>query len=224
MPFEVPARIGKAMPEPARVARIRERIMAGASAVRPLPSIAAMTALGLAAFIVLGIGLAWPFGYYGFDRLNGTSGMAEYAAVLLVAAALMAGALGQAIPGSRRIVGPAALVVIGIALLCLTTAGLFPDFGLDGFVTRGVPCLRLGLVCAVPAAALVTVAMQRGFVTDRVSAGLTGGALAGLAGVGVLALHCPVLNAAHIIAWHVGAVAVASLAGAVTGRAVSRFG
>jgi hypothetical protein len=51
---------------------------------------------------------------------------------------------------------------------------------------------------------------------------LTGGAFAGLTGVGVLALCCPILNTPHILVWHLGVVLVAMFAGGIAGLALTR--
>jgi hypothetical protein len=54
--------------------------------------------------------------------------------------------------------------------------------------------------------------LRRGFALNSVSAGLAAGMLGGLTGVGVLELHCPNFQAAHVLLWH---TAVAPLSGAV---------
>jgi hypothetical protein len=44
--------------------------------------------------------------------------------------------------------------------------------------------------------------LRRRFAIHRASAGLIAGTLGGRAGVGLLALHCPNFQAAHILVWH----------------------
>lgn len=223
MPFEVPERIGLAVPDAARVARIREDFTRSASPVRPLPSNGRMMALCVGVFAVLAVLLAAPFGFSGFAKLSSASAAIEYSVVGLLAMVLAGAAIEGMIPGSRRTLPPAAGVLIAILLLSFTASLLFPDFALHDFVSRGIPCLRLGVFCAIPAAGLTWAMMRRGFVVDTVSVVVAGGALSGLLGVGVLALHCPILNAAHIIAWHVGVVAVTSVAGALLGWGLARY-
>lgn len=224
MPFEVPGRIGGATPDPARVAQMRARLMESAAPVRPLPSNGAMMALCVGVFVLLAVVLTIPFGFQGFARLTAGAAAIEYSVVLLLALTLSGVVVGQMIPGSRRVLSPMAGVFIVVVLLSAMASLLFPDFGIRDFIHQGIPCLRLGTLCALPAAGLAGYAMKRGFVTDPFQASVAGGALAGLLGIGVLALHCPILNASHIIAWHVAVIAVTSFIGAVLGWSLSRIG
>jgi hypothetical protein len=222
MPIEVPARIGSAVPDSALVARIRTTLMEAAAPVRPLPSNAALMALCVAVFIALALLLTLPVGFPGFARLDTVSRLIEYPAVLLLAFMLAGSLVDQMIPGTRRVIGPAAGVLVAVLLLSVTAALLFPGPMPKNFVDEGIPCLRLGALCAIPAGGLTWTMMRRGFAADPLSAAIAAGGLSGLLGVGVLALHCPILNAAHIIAWHVGSIVVAALFGALLGWSWSR--
>lgn len=71
---------------------------------------------------------------------------------------------------------------------------------------------------AVPAALFVWLVVRRGFVLDSAAAGAAAGAVAGLAGVLMLELHCPLLEAPHAMVWHVAVIPLCALAGAATGR------
>jgi hypothetical protein len=164
-----------------------------------------------------------PFGFGGFAKLSAASAAIEYSVVGLLALVLSGAAIEAMIPGSRRTLPPVVGVLAAILLLSVTASLLFPDFVLRDFVRQGIPCLRLGVLCAIPAAGLTWVMMRRGFVVDTLSAAVAGGALSGLLGVGVLALHCPILNASHIIAWHVGVIAVTSVVGALLGWVLARY-
>jgi len=223
MEFKIPAGFAHAAPDPARLAKTRKVFASTVAPVRPLPSNGVLMAIGVAAFVVLAILLAAPFGFYGFAKLGVGDRVVEYSVLLLLAFVLSGIVVEQMIPGSRRIVQPEAGVLIALLLVSLTASMLFPDFSAPNFVARGVPCLRLGILCAVPAAGLVALAMRQGFLTDPMSAAIASGALAGLLGVCVLALHCPVLNAAHIIVWHVTVVAVTAVAASLLGWRLSRF-
>jgi hypothetical protein len=217
MPFEVPERFSGATPDPVRLARVRQAFARSAAPVRPLPSNAAMMLLCVGVFAGLAILLATPAGFFGFARMSASARWMEYSAILLLALVLSGGVVEQMIPGSRRTLRPVLAILFAVFLLSLTTVVLFPYFDVQDFVPHGVPCLRFGLLCSIPASGLTWVLMRKGFVTDPVSGAATGGALSGLLGLAVLALHCPIFNALHIIAWHVGVIAIASLAGALVG-------
>jgi hypothetical protein len=220
MQFDVPQRIAQASPDPARVARIRKSFAESAAPVRPLPSNASMMLAAVAVFTALAIVLAAPLGFPGFLAMSTADRVADYTTILLLAAVLSGGLAEQTIPGSRRAIHPGAAVLAAILLLSLTAALRFPEFAMNNFVVRGIPCLRAGLICAIPGGILAWAAMRRGFVTNPAPAGIAGGAFAGLVGVAVLALHCPIFNAGHIIAWHLGALAIASLTGGILARAI----
>ncbi len=217
MPFEVPSRISGATPDPTRLARTRQTFADSAAPVRPLPSNPAMMLLCVGVFVTIAILLAGMAGFFGFDKMSASARWVDYSAVLLLALVLSGGVVEQMIPGSRRTLRAALAILFAVFLLSLTTVVLFPHFDAHEFVPHGVPCLRFGLLCSIPASGLTWVLMRKGFVTDPVSGAATGGALSGLLGVAVLALHCPIFNALHIIAWHVGVIAIASLAGALIG-------
>jgi hypothetical protein len=100
-------------------------------------------------------------------------------------------------------------VLVGVFAL------LFHDYHTERFVSVGVICLVTGVLHAIPAGLLSCLVLQRGFAVNPVSAGLVAGTLAGLAGVGLLELHCPNFQAIHILVeahggvggeWRVGRV------------------
>jgi hypothetical protein len=92
---------------------------------------------------------------------------------------------------------------------------LFHDYHTEHFVSAGLVCLRNGLLHAIAIAFLSWFVLRRGFVMNRVSAGMTGGVLAGLGGVVMLELHCNNFEALHILIWHIGVVLVSAVVGAV---------
>ena len=108
-------------------------------------------------------------------------------------------------------------MLAGTLGLAIVFALLFRDYGVRNFVHQGVTCLAAGLGFAIPAALLVCLLLARGFVLNYRAAGLCAGTLAGLAGIGVLELHCPILNAPHVMVWHVAVVLMSGIAGWLLG-------
>jgi len=76
---------------------------------------------------------------------------------------------------------------------------------------------------ALPAALVSTWILRRGLVLDWVTAGLAAGVLSGLAGLGMLELHCPYLNAIHAMVWHVAVVLISAMAGLAFGWIAESF-
>ncbi len=217
MPFEAPEGLMNATPDATRVAETRRKLMATTAPVRALPPNAALMITCIAVFVALAAILAMPFGYYGIENMSAAGRAMEFTVLLLLAVTLAGGVVEQMIPGSQRTLRPVVSALTAIVLLSVTALLLFPVPGSGDFVRRGLPCLRLGLTCAIPAAGLVHVMMRRGLVTDDISAAVAGGAFAGLLGVAVLTLHCPIFSSGHIVAWHVGVIALTSLLGALAG-------
>ena len=86
------------------------------------------------------------------------------------------------------------------------------------FFVVGVICLVTGVLHAIPAGLLSWLVLRRGFAVNSVSAGLVAGTLAGLAGVGLLELHCSNFQAIHILVWHTAVLLVSGGLGALVGR------
>jgi hypothetical protein len=217
MPFEVPPRISGAAPDSRRLAEVRKTFAESAAPVRPLPSNSTMMALCLGVFIVLGVILAGAVGFFGFAKMGAAARWVDYSVLLLLALVMAGAVVEQMIPGSRRTMRPVLAILFAIVLLSLTALLLFPDFDTTRFVPQGIGCLRYGVLCSIPAAGLTWLLMRRGFITDPLAGAVSGGAFSGLLGAAVLALHCPIFSAPHIIVWHAGVIVVTSVAGACIG-------
>jgi hypothetical protein len=96
---------------------------------------------------------------------------------------------------------------------------LFRNYRTDHFISSGIACLLAGLVIAIPAALLSSLLLRRGFAVNPASAGLTGGALAGVSGVTMLELQCSNFQALHVLVWHTAVLPVSAAAGALVGWA-----
>jgi hypothetical protein len=122
------------------------------------------------------------------------------------------------IPGSRQRISAAALLGTCCAVLLVVFAVLFRDYRTEHFISAGIACLVVGLLHAVPVALLSWLLLRRGFAVNPVAAGVVAGALAGLAGVAMLELHCPNFEALHILVWHVAVVPVSAGLGGLAGK------
>jgi hypothetical protein len=109
---------------------------------------------------------------------------------------------------------------MSIVVLVGVFALLFHDYRTEHFVSAGVVCLLTGFLHAVPAALLCWLVLRRGFAVNSVHAALAAGTLAGLAGVGVLELHCANFQATHVLVWHTAVVPLSGAAGALVAWAL----
>ena len=132
---------------------------------------------------------------------------------------------GEMIPGSPHRMAPWVLPAAGSLTLIAAFALAFHDYRTERFVPQGVACLTAGLLQAIPAAVAIWLLLRRGFAVDSLAAGLARGALAGLAGVGMLELHCPNFEAPHVMVWHTAVLPLSAAAGALlawSSRSLSR--
>jgi hypothetical protein len=201
----------------ARISTIERLISASLKPVRPLPSDRTLIWQFLLLFSVFSLVAAIPVGYNGFHVLNPVQRIAYYGLILLYAVWFSLVTVQQMIPGSKRKTRPDRIIAAALVSLTLLAVVLFYNFDLGNFVVLGVPCLRLGSICALVSGGLFFVLLRKGFFTSPVAASTTVGFFAGWSGVAVLALHCPIENSAHIIVWHLGAMVLAGLAGALAG-------
>jgi hypothetical protein len=207
----------EARPEQERIDHILKLVTTSLEPVQALPSNRVLAFVFLALFILFSLVATIPFGYYGFHVLNAYQRVAYYSVIMLYAIWFSVETVKQMIPGSKRRTSPHLLTVAALISLAILAAALFHNFDLQRFVDLGIPCLRLGSICALLSGGLFWLVLRKGFFTSPLATGITAGFFAGLTGVAVLALHCPILNAPHVIVWHLGAMIVGGVGGALAG-------
>ncbi len=198
--------------------RISEAIKSSLRPVRPLPPqwlMAAGLFLLCAAVSVAGAARA---GFFGVAKMDGLERSLVFPVLILLMGLAAVGFVHQMVPASRIRVSPGALAALTMVALLAVFADLFRDYHTDDFISAGVACLAAGLLHAIPAGLLGWLLLRRGFAAKPVAAGLVAGTLAGLAGVGMLELHCPNFQAAHILVWHTAVLPVSAGLGALLGR------
>jgi hypothetical protein len=206
--------------EAALLKRVGDSLQSSMRPVRPLPRtwvLAGGLVLICAAVALAGASRAGFFGYAKMDLLE--------RALIFSTLGLLAWVAGtefvnEMIPGSRRRIPAGALLGIATVVLVGLFAVLFHDYHTEHFVSVGIICLVTGVLHAIPVGLMSWLVLRRGFAVNFVSAGLVAGTLAGLAGVGLLELHCPNLQAVHILVWHIAVVPVSAALGALVGRAL----
>ena len=203
--------------DPLLLERIGESIKPTLRPVRPLPPVWRM-AVGLV-LVCAAVSLAGAArgGFFGVSKMNLLERSLVFPALGLLACLAAVSFVHQMIPASRLRVSPGALVVLSSVALLAVFAPLFRDYHTDHFFSAGIACLLTGLLHAIPAGLLSWLMLRRGFAVNPASAGLVAGTLGGLAGVGMLELHCPNFQAAHILVWHTAVVPVSAALGALLG-------
>jgi len=214
-------------PPPAPSAEQLWQIMSGIVAtlkpVKPLaPTRVFVWALMLVAVFAAAVGVIelGTAGWHALSLLQATAVFTTLAVCVFVLALSLA---RQIVPGSRPLL-PAHLSVLGfLAIIGAIFSTMYQAHPEPAFLSTGLMCLRIGLECAVPVAALCWLVLRRGAILNPRALGVLTGALAGLSGLLLLEIFCPNLNAYHVLAWHLGAVLASTLGGLATGIIVEHF-
>lgn len=189
--------------KPELVNRISAAIASDLHAIRPMASWKLLLAALIAVCGVVGVAGASVLGPYGLHKMSTIQAsiiLSVLASVMVLAAYV---SLAESIPGSRRILSPGTLVTVCCAALIAVFVVLFRDYTVERFVAQGIPCLRAGLLHAIPAALGVWWVLRRGFPVNPMASAFARGALAGLAGVLMLEIHCSNFETLHVIVWHI---------------------
>lgn len=213
-----------APPSPESLTRIENRILADLKPVKPLaPTSVLFFALMFFLVVVAAIGSA-ALGTSGWRVLSALQRIAVFTALAATAGLLAFSAVRQIVPGSRLLLSPYWPEIAVLGVMTGILAALFHPREESAFVSRGLKCLGIGLEYAIPTALLAWLLLRRGAVLNPVLTGATAGILAGLSGLTVLEIHCPNLNAYHILAWHIGSVLASVLGGVAIGLMVAYSG
>ncbi len=199
--------------DPAVLQRIKGPLQSSLAPVKPLARPSFYVASLFAAFVLVSVSLAGMLGFAGFHALSTIDRIVIYGLLGATAFLSASAVAGEMTPQGGRRLGGWALAASTI-LFVAVFAVLFRNKGFQGFVPQGIPCLRAGLITAVPEALLIFLIARRGFSAGSVAIGT----LAGLTGLTMLELHCPNLNAVHVLAWHVGVLLISGIAGWLAGK------
>jgi hypothetical protein len=207
--------------DPALVARVSATIGASLAPVRPIAPVWMLAWLLLLLSLGIAVVSAFALGMYGIQKMDGAEmgTIFPVLALFIWLAAVMSAALMT--PGSRWR-NPQVLLIAILSLWIAIDGVFFHDYSMGAFVPEGIPCLRAGLIIAVPAGIGAWMVLRRGFAVDRTAAGLAAGTLAGLAGVTMLELHCPNFRALHVMVWHTAVIPVSGLVGAALANGIRR--
>jgi hypothetical protein len=209
-------------PAPELLDRIAQSIRPAMRPVQPLwPPWLLSAALVLVCAAVSFVGAA-RVGLLGFAKMDSF----ERALILLTLTTLLAlfarALVAEMIPATPRRISAATLLLLACIALAAIFALLFRDYSVEQFVPIGVSCLLTGMKHAIPAALLAWLIVRRGFAVNPVAAGLAAGALGGVAGVGMLELHCPNFETAHLLVWHTAVIPLSAALGALVGQLTRR--
>jgi hypothetical protein len=202
-------------PNPDALNRITASVQQSLKPVRPLPSPWVLVSGLLLIAAAVAIAGAAHAGFFGIEQMAPWQRLLIFSALGILAIIAASQFVSSMIPGSLRRISSGALLTFAIAALLAVFALSFRDYHTTHFVSAGLTCLVVGTLHAIPVALLSGLLLRHGFAVRPISSGLAAGALAGLAGLGMLELHCPNFQATHILVWHTAVVLVSAALGAL---------
>ena len=125
--------------------------------------------------------------------------------------------VNQMVPGSRHRISPALLAAGITILVAMVMAVLFQVQQEENFWGNAWVCIRAGTLVGALAAVPFWLVLRRGAILSPRLTGAAAGLLAGLAGTSMLEIHCPNLDAWHILLSHWGVAILCALGGFVAG-------
>jgi len=204
--------------------QIVQTIQGSLKPVSRLRSTAASAAQFMIAFVLISAAVVSRMKVVGFEVMNWQQ-LVGITTILCSGVVLLSLSLAwQMRPGSlRRIPEWASVGILGAGLV-VGILLLFPWKTPDAFIVRGWRCLRAGLILAAPTSLIFGFLVRRGTPLCLRLLGGTLGAIAGLLAVTVLQYTCDLQDIGHLLVWHGGVFLLSTLAGALIGDCISRFG
>jgi hypothetical protein len=198
--------------------RITGLMKQGLEPVMPVPASRTFGLLLIGGTVALCVAVTGLMGGHALAAMS-LRQLAGSATILGGGAALLALLIGrQIIPASRQPAAPWLQGAVVFVVLVCGIAVLFPWSGTSSLSSTGLRCSIRGLMIAIFSGGLACWTIRRGVALQADLLGAMIGLLAGLAGVAALQFNCPILEAPHILVWHVGIVIVAATVGLLLGR------
>ena len=204
-------------PSPATLREIAETMATNLRPVRPLAPARYLLVAFVGIFIsIVALGV-YRLGAFAISVMTLLQIAAIMSTLAISTGFLASSVVNQMVPGSRVAVSPK-LLTIGITIsFTMATALLFHFQQQHNFWRSALVCVRAATPIGGLAAVLFWLVLRRGAVLSPSMTGAATGLLAGLVGTTVLEIHCPILNAWHILASHLGVAILCALGGFVTG-------
>ncbi len=205
-------------PDASMLHRISAQLAATSAPVRPLPSNTVLLTVSLAIFTAVSLLIAAVVHFFAFDSLSVGEMVVYYSTVSFFAVLFARAVVERMIPGAKRYLPSALLWGASLAVLGILMSVIFSDYTTERLVASGIPCLRLGSISALISGLLGWGLVRRGYFVSPRETILLYCFFAGLVGVAVLALHCPIRNSLHCVIFHLGALVLAGIVGLFLGK------
>lgn len=197
--------------------RIEQRLRTNLNSVRPLPASRYFVAWFVSLFVAAASVLTYFWGASAIPLMCSTQ-IAAILAVFAISAGFLANSLAhQMLPASKHSISPSRLPAVIILAIAFSIAVFFPFEDEHHFWAHAWTCFRAGTLAGLSAAVPFWLVLRRSAILSPALTGATTGLFAGLVGTAALDLHCPNLDAWHILTGHLGAAVMCCLVGLTVG-------
>jgi hypothetical protein len=211
--------VGVDSPSPATLRQIADGMVAGLRPVRPVAPVRYFFGAFVGIFVsIVALGV-YRMGAFAIAVMTPLQTTAILTALAVCTGLLAYSLVHQMVPGSRHRIPPRLLPVAITISLTIAMAVLFQFQHERNFWASAWACIRAGTPFGALAAAPFWLVLRRGAILSPGMTGAATGLLAGLVGTSVLEIHCPNLDAWHILVSHLGVAILCALAGFVIGLA-----
>jgi hypothetical protein len=202
---------------PATLRKIAERLAGNLRPVRPMAPARYFVGAFLGIFVFIVALSVYRLGAFAIAVMTPLQTTAILSTLAIGAGLLVYSLVNQMAPGSRHRIPPALLAVGITILVAIVMAILFQVQQEENFWGNAWACIRAGTLVGALAAVPFWLVLRRGAILSPRMTGAAAGLLAGLAGTSMLEMHCPNLNAWHILLSHLGVAILCALAGLAIG-------
>jgi hypothetical protein len=211
-------------PAPETLRQLEGTLTAGLRPVRPLAPARYFFAAFAVIFILIVAAGVYRLGASGISVMSPGQSIAMLCALSVSAGLLVYSLVHQMAPGSQHRISPARLPAAVIGLLAILMAGLFHLQPERDFWGSGLACLRAGGPFALLAAVPFWLLLRRGAGLSPRVTGTAAGLLAGLVTTSAQEIYCPILDATHVLTWHLGVALLGAVIGLSAGFAAEAAG
>jgi len=205
---------------PAALRKIAESLADNLRPVRPLAPARYFVGAFVGIFVSIVAVSVYRLGAFAIAVMTPLQTTAILSTLAIGTGLLVYSLVNQMVPGSRHRIPPALLAVGITILVAMVMAVLFQVQQEGNFWGNALFCIQAGTLVGALAALPFWLVLRRGAILSPRMTGAAAGLLAGLAGTSVLEIHCPNLDAWHILLSHLGVAILCALAGIATGLTV----
>jgi hypothetical protein len=211
-------------PAPEILRRLENTLTAGLRPVRPLtPARYFFAAFAVIFILIVAAGL-YRLSASGISVMSPLQSIAILCALSANAGLLVYSLVHQMLPGSQHRISPTRLLAAVIGLLAPLMVGLFQFQPERDFWGSGLACLRAGGPFALLAGVRFWLLLRQGAGLSPRVTGTAAGLLAGLVTTSAQEIYCPILDASHILTWHLGVALLGAVIGLAAGFAAEAAG